>query len=207
MSTHDHLAEELVVVDEGIRARWAHQAMVDRNNAVLAILARGRESADFDDEDDDDDEPETAHAPAARPVDDLPTPHEIATAIQRKGEVVYSDRPREVQNHFVLRSRRLYISALVAECKNRFGAPDRTSANKLAVRKFALDRMTSHGLRPTHIHQVLPLVVELTFCESESERIAAAYGEAARSAERGDGMVTWLFRACGGTRRSGLDAF
>lgn len=205
MSTHDHLAEEMVVVDEGVRALWAHQAMVDRNNAVLAILTRGRESMDMDDEADDD-EPE-ATPTQARPSDDLPTPAEIATAVQRKGEVVYSDRPREVTNHLVLRSRRLYISALVCECKNRFGTPERTNANKLAVRKFALDRMTSHGLRPTHIHQVLPMVVELTFCVSESERVAAMYSEAARSAEAGGGAVNWIIRACGGTRAAGSGAF
>lgn len=207
MSTHDHLAEEMVEVDMGVRALWAHQAMVDRNNAIMAILARGRESVDFDDEEDDDDEDEDRPSHVARPDDDLPTEAEIVTKVQRKGMIVYADKPREVANHFTLRSKRLYVSALVAECKNRFGVPDRTNANKLAVRKFALDRMTSHGLRPTHIHQVLPLVVELTFCESESERRAAAFGEAAREAQRGGWALSWVLRACGGTHAQCTEAF
>lgn len=208
MSIHDHLAEEMLQVDDGIRARWAHQAMVDRDNAILKVLGRGKESMDFDDEDDDeDDKPPMVEAVLEPARDEVPTVHEVYTKVQRKGELVYADKPREVTNHMVLRSRRLYISALVCECKNRFGVPERTNANKLAVRKFALDRMTSHGLRPSHIHQVLPLVVELTFCQSESERVAAAYGEAARSAENGGGPLAWIYRACGGTRRGDLEAF
>ncbi len=200
LSVHDHLAEEMCQVDEGVRALWANQLMADRENAILSALMHNRQSwtAGWDEDDGDDEEdakaPTKAVESATPAVEEI---HETLTKVQRKGQVVYADKPREVSNHLVLKSRRLYVSAVVAECKNRFGRPERTTANRLAVRKFALDRMTSHGLRPTHVHQALPMVVELTFCESAAEREAAVYEAAARWSEKQRGEGSWLARLCG----------
>lgn len=73
----------------------------------------------------------------------------------------------------VVTDRPTYLSTVLKEVKNRFGCPADTSANRLAVRKFALDIMTSHKVRPTHIAQSIDLVVELTFVQDDSERMAA----------------------------------
>lgn len=212
LSHQDHLAEEMVETSPDVKAVWAHRLMVERTTAALARLERVNASMDQDDEIDE--EPENSFGECGKavvatltPPNDEPTVAELTTALNRKGELVYADKPREVNNHCVLRSKRLYIAALLCETKNRFGVPDRTNANKLAVRKFALDRMTSHGLRPSHIHQVLPLVVELTFCKSESERQAAAYGEAAQQSFERGGVLNWIARACGWARPDDLGAF
>ncbi len=174
---HDHLAEEMLEVSQEVRAKWAHREMVDRSTRVLAMLEKAKKSFDDDDEaetDDSEGEDTEAHA---------------VTRLSRKGELVYTDAVRECTGHMVLRSRRLYVAALAQETKNRFGQPARTSANLLAVRKYALDRMTKHGLRPTHIHETLPLVVELTFAESATEAEARRWAEAIRVAN--GGKVSW----------------
>lgn len=199
MAVHDHLAEDMIEVDPGVRALWANQAMAEHTRAVLNALGPVGASVDFDDEE----EEVEAEAPTRMtPTSQVPSADEVQRAVMKAGTVVLSQEVREVRNHYTLRSRNLYVAALVAETKNRFGTPERTSANRLAVRKFALDKMTAHGLRPTHIAQALPLVVELTFCQSDAEMDAAEYGRAAREAERAGGLVRWISRAIAGSKQT-----
>ena len=65
-----------------------------------------------------------------------------------------------------------YLRALVAEAKVRFGTPDNTTANRVVVRRFLVNRMEAHGLRVTHIAQVVDLVIEAVMIMSERERYA-----------------------------------
>lgn len=62
-----------------------------------------------------------------------------------------------------------YSRCVIQYAKNRFGRPESTKANRLAVRKYVLDHMTSHGVRPTHINQMIDVCVELVFIRNDSE--------------------------------------
>lgn len=86
-----------------------------------------------------------------------------------------------------------YMQALVMECKNRFGCPARSAANVLAVRRFLLDAMTKHGVRPTHIAQVLPLCVSLVFIQSDSELLGEEVLESLEALRR-TGSGPWWYR-------------
>ncbi len=101
-------------------------------------------------------------------------------ALPLLGKVSYDKAELEVKNFRVVRkhNRVSYTATLVADCKNRFGTPSRNHANVLAVRRFLLDAMKTHGVRPTMIAQMLPLAIEMVFIKSddemEAERVAAA---------------------------------
>lgn len=94
-----------------------------------------------------------------------------------------------------------YTQALVCEVKNRFGTPNRNAANLLAVRRFALDAGTRHGVRPTHLAQVLPMVVELTFLRTDdelwSEEMMACWEAVSRRAGASRGWYRWVVRCAG----------
>lgn len=66
-------------------------------------------------------------------------------------------------------SKRKYERCLVAEIKNRFGTPHHTEANILAVRRYARNVMSAHGLRPTAQETVMSRVVEVVFVPSSLE--------------------------------------
>jgi hypothetical protein len=70
--------------------------------------------------------------------------------------------------------RKEYIKCVVQETKNRFGCPTNNPANRLAVRKHLLDNMRTHGLRPTHINQVIDVCVVLVLTPNDSEMLANA---------------------------------
>jgi hypothetical protein len=65
--------------------------------------------------------------------------------------------------------RPLYIRKVLDECKAKFGTPKPTEANTRAVWHFAHRVMKNHGVRPSHIAEMIPYVVQLTFVESEAE--------------------------------------
>lgn len=181
LMTTDSIAEDLTEVGDDVRCRWANRIMLDAEQDALAHAETF--DAEFDELVNElyQDEAETAGerrpgVPANKADAGCPPPH---IEVQRRGRVEYSGEAVEVKRHRKIRHKKLYIQAVVAECKNRFGTPLDTTANHLAVRRFALDRMTAHNVRPTHIHQVLPLVVELVFChaphEEEAEQLAKMY--------------------------------
>nr|WRQ65006.1 tombus P33-like protein [Tolivirales sp.]WRQ65292.1 tombus P33-like protein [Tolivirales sp.] len=62
-----------------------------------------------------------------------------------------------------------YQRAVIAEVRSRFGLVQWNEANKLAVHKFAADIMRRHGVRPTHMEQLLPMIVRMTFVPNEAE--------------------------------------
>jgi len=85
------------------------------------------------------------------------------------GPVTYKSPNLEVTDHLVVKNRTPFMRSLIHEAKNRFGCPARNHANLLAVRKFCLDRMSKANVRPTHVAQLLPTIVELVFVNSDSE--------------------------------------
>lgn len=122
-------------------------------------------------------------------------------------------RPVVVENCRRVRRDDDYMACVVQEAKNRFGVPEHTAANKLAVRRFLLDTMTKHGVRPTHIHRVLPMCINLVFVRSDSELYADEMMGSLEVAIRGGGRGAWswaikmLYRVSGGcsTRRTVSD--
>ncbi len=159
----DDLAEELVGPSGNTLLKWVSQD--------LGVLPSGNVAA----------------VEAVRDEQPLPTP---AAKFNARGSIEYDSSRREVAQHYVLKERKRYMICLIQEAKNRFGTPSRSNANLLAVRKFLNDRMVSHKLRPTHVHQMLPLAVELVFVEGESEREAIEIGNLAR--ERG--LLAWCVK-------------
>lgn len=62
-----------------------------------------------------------------------------------------------------------YVRKVLDACKAKFGTPKPTEANTKAVWHFAHGLMKNHGVRPSHIAEMIPYVVQLTFVESEAE--------------------------------------
>lgn len=79
-----------------------------------------------------------------------------------------------------------YAAIVLAEVRARFGVPTRSAANELAVRRYARDIMSKHGLRPTHMSKLLPYVCQTAFVPSDDDIRAASWGssEAAVARER-----------------------
>lgn len=131
--------------------------------------------------------------------------------------ILRGDRPSnpvststEADNYMVVRRmhRRLYVTTIVQQAKNRFGRPQATAANRLAVRKFLLDLMTEHKLRPTHINVMIDLALELVFVANDSElsadEIARCYSAVRRGGKQTGvvGWLYWVFRQCTGYQPS-----
>jgi len=65
-----------------------------------------------------------------------------------------------------------YKKCVIAELRVRFGLPVDTSANRMTVRRQAMHLMYNHGLRPTHVSQVIDDIVEMVFIESVQSKRA-----------------------------------
>lgn len=83
------------------------------------------------------------------------------------------------------RGRRQYMMEVVSNVKIVLGTPSRNAANIIVARRMARQLMESHGLRPTHIALILPMVVEAVFVESQHEHAARAWGERVRDRRTG----------------------
>jgi hypothetical protein len=112
-----------------------------------------------------------------------------AASLLESGTVKYSRDRLEVKNHKVVRNKAKYSKAVLAEAKIRFGTPSMNNANVLAVRRYVVDIMEKHGVRPSHIAEMAPLIVGLCFVKSDAERDADNIVEYVRLA-RGT-WVTW----------------
>nr|WPR18531.1 MAG: RNA-dependent RNA polymerase [Skomarfal virus 34] len=109
------------------------------------------------------------------PADEM----EPAAVVQLKdSKLDYCSEDRKVVEHFTVKNRARYMQAVIAETKVRFGRPERTNANVLAVRKFVGDAMRKHRVRPTHVARMMPIVVECVFMESAAETEARVMVEA-----------------------------
>jgi hypothetical protein len=95
--------------------------------------------------------------------------------------------PVDVDQHRVVkRKKRLpYINTVVAECRLTFGVCNRSEANEKAVRRVAVKIMKTHGVRPTHMNAMLPLVVEMVFipteCDIEARALASSWASRFRT--------------------------
>jgi len=84
-----------------------------------------------------------------------------------------------------VRRRRIHVVITLAqEAKNRFSLTERSEAMRLTVRKFIFDRMTEHGMRPSHIRESLDLAVELAFTPDKYDIEATQFSMLSEVAEQ-----------------------
>lgn len=92
-------------------------------------------------------------------------------------------------------SRISYLSIAVSEVKNKIGTPTDNDANRMVARRLLRTTMESHGLRPSHINQLIAIGVELVFIPNDSEVCAAKVKlarEARQRKNRVAGRWTWF---------------
>lgn len=77
----------------------------------------------------------------------------------------------DVKQHRKVRSgcRLKYMNCVLSDVKNKFGTPERNVANVKAVQRYANNVMSKHGVRPTHIKRMLPMIVSMAFVPSNDE--------------------------------------
>lgn len=66
-----------------------------------------------------------------------------------------------------------YIACVVSTIKNRMGCPAPNAANKLAVRRMALNICGKHGVRPSHTRVVIEMIVAGVFVPDDADLRAA----------------------------------
>jgi hypothetical protein len=87
-----------------------------------------------------------------------------------------------------------YVAIVVCEIKNKIGMPEDNAANRMVAMRIGRTIMESHGMRPTHINQVLSTVVELVFIPNDAEIFSAMVrkSQAARMKKRAyNGRWSW----------------
>lgn len=80
--------------------------------------------------------------------------------------------------------RERYARCVVDEVRLKFGVPSKTSANLLAIRRFAASIMQKHGVRPSHQVKMLPFVVAAAFVPTMQDVESARWLECAEASER-----------------------
>jgi len=75
----------------------------------------------------------------------------------------------EVQAHRRVKQPNPYARSVIMEIKNRLGCPAINEANKLAVRRMAINSMERRKLRPSHIRTTVELVVAGVFVPDEHD--------------------------------------
>lgn len=75
----------------------------------------------------------------------------------------------EVQGHRRVKHPNPYARSVIMEIKNRLGCPAMNEANKLAVRRMAINSMERRKLRPSHIRKTVELVIAGVFVPDEHD--------------------------------------
>jgi hypothetical protein len=95
-----------------------------------------------------------------------------------------------------------YQKYLVSSAKAKYGLLLRTEANRLMVQHWVSEQAKAHGVRPSHIVKILPIVVVMVFVPTawdiEAKRIEATAEvanrtEGAKSWERAEKVPGWMF--------------
>lgn len=68
----------------------------------------------------------------------------------------------------------LYRARVLDQIRVKFGVPENTAANRLAIRRYAVGIMTTHGVRHKDQQQVIDFVVEGAFIPTQEMIQAAA---------------------------------
>jgi len=117
-----------------------------------------------------------------------------------RGGLVYKQEPLVVTKSRVVRNKKCYARTVIAEIKARLGTPDNTAANKLVVRRMAHDIMSRHGVRPTHMNQLMPVICVMVFYRNDDELRADELESYAQTSYRRKDFGWFraqLYRLCG----------
>ena len=97
--------------------------------------------------------------------------------VQYSGDVVLDVQPFQEKQHRRVRRRAEmpYARLVLSEVRARFGVPVRSTANMLAVRRYAREIMSKHGVRPSHMEKLIPYVCAAAFIPSDDELMAAEW--------------------------------
>lgn len=91
---------------------------------------------------------------------------QVAGVIQEEyDEVEYCPEIPEGRHRFAF-----YMGGLA---KGEFGLMKRTEANRLVVQHWIRDKMKEHGVRPSHLSQLLPIAVAVAFLPTRADIMAA----------------------------------
>jgi len=102
-------------------------------------------------------------APTSVTVSTPSTGNYIRNGMEIEMTPVKEKRHRRIGTH----KKHNYASDVIAECRVRFGCPINNPANRMAVRRYSMNLMYAHGLRPTHVCRVIDDIVEMVFHESD----------------------------------------
>lgn len=92
--------------------------------------------------------------------------------------------PVVIRQHRRVRAHDTYGKLILAEVRSKFGLPKRSSANQLAIRRFAESVMKTHGVRPIDRARILPFIVAAAFIPTLEDIAAGSWLECSEAVER-----------------------
>jgi len=110
------------------------------------------------------------------------------------GKVVLDRETLEVKNHRRIHKKHTneFASCILASVKLKFGMPERSKANELAIRRFVAQQMQQRGVREVDAARVTPYIVAAAFIPSDAEIGAAAWLNTRVAKNR---LKAWTFGA------------
>lgn len=87
----------------------------------------------------------------------------------RNGTFIMDQSPMDVKQHRRVREKLSCVREMIATCKCEFIDAKDTSANRKAIARYAKNVLKEHGVRPSHIARMLPLIIVGTLVPSKHE--------------------------------------
>jgi len=108
------------------------------------------------------------------------------------GKVVLDRGVLEVKNHRRIHKKHTneFATCILAAVKLKFGVPERSRANELAIRRFVAQQMQQRGVREVDAARVTPYIVAAAFIPSDAEIGASAW---LRTREAKSRLKAWTF--------------
>lgn len=108
------------------------------------------------------------------------------------GKVVLDRGVLEVKNHRRIHKKHNneFAMCILAAVKLKFGMPERSRANELAIRRFVAQQMQQRGVREVDAARVTPYIVAAAFIPSDAEIGAAAWLNTRVAKDR---LKAWTF--------------
>jgi len=124
--------------------------------------------------------------PVNTPPPTAPPTQGMVNPVDRFGNVeVRPDLdPIVAKNHRRVKKKDPYAKSILAKVRTRFGVPERTAVNKLAVRRFALAEMDAHRVRYVDRAKLLPFIVAAAFIPTDEDIAAEQWLRCAAGKQR-----------------------
>lgn len=104
------------------------------------------------------------------------------------------------------RLRGRYTHRVLAQVKAEFPSLAHTQANELVLDRYIRDIMREHGLRPSHIACLKPIIVALAFVPSDGEIMARQVLATSQALDRVDEVRKVVYESADAHARRGLSA-